>query len=102
MSDGSRDPDEDFDTLSDAEVSFPSGLFSDGTTMWVSSWSGAKLYAFNLTSKAYDSAKDFNTLSAAGNTAPRGIWSDGTTMWVADDSDKLYAYNVSDGERDSG
>ena len=55
-----------------------------------------KIYAYNLSTKAGDSAKDFNTLDAAGNEGPEGIWSDGTTMWVADYSDdKIYAYNLS-------
>ena len=48
------------------------------------------------------SSNDFNTLSAAGNTSPEGIWSDGTTMWVADHNDNvIYAYNMSDKQRDS-
>ena len=37
------------------------------------------------------------------NGAPLGVWSDGTTIWVVDDSDnKLYAYTLSTGARDSG
>ena len=71
----------------------PYGLWSDGTTMWVSD--SDKIYAYSMSSKARDSAKDFNTLSAAGNTNALGIWSNGTTMWVADDvDDKIYAYSM--------
>ena len=36
------------------------------------------------------------------NGSPRGIWSDGTTIWVADwADDKLYAYTLSTGGRDT-
>ena len=45
---------------------------------------------------------DLNGLIAAENNDPQGIWSDNTTMWVADFTDeKLYAYQMSDGSRDS-
>ena len=49
-----------------------------GTTVWVVDYSDEKIYAYNLATKARDSAKDFNTLTAAGNDDPYGIWSDGT------------------------
>ena len=46
--------------------------------------------------------RDFNGLTAAGNRNGYGIWTDGTTMWVADnDDDKLYAYTLDGGARDS-
>ena len=47
--------------------------------------------------------KDFDGLIAAENTQTQGIWSDGTTMWVVQSSnpDKLFAYNLSNGTRDS-
>ena len=93
----------DFDTLDAAENNVPTGIWSDGTTMWVADFDDDKLYAYNLSTKARDSDKDFNTLSAAGNDKPQGIWSDGTTMWVADSGDgKLYAYKMSDETRDPG
>ena len=61
-----------------------------------------KIYAYNMKTKARDSAKDFTTLYAAGNSDPRGIWSDGTTMWVVDWRDAtIYAYSMSTKERDS-
>ena len=92
----------DFNTLSAAGNNNPQGLWSDGTTMWVTDGDNDKLYAYNLSTKARDSSKDFNTLSAAGNNSPQGLWSDGTTMWVTDSSDdKLYAYNLSTKARDS-
>ena len=42
------------------------------------------------------------------NSEPRGIWGNDDTFWVANDgagagaADKLYAYNRSDGSRDTG
>ena len=91
----------DFNTLSAADNEGPTGIWSDGTTMWVADNTDDKLYAYTVSDMSRDSAKDFNTLMAAGNEAPQGIWSDGTTMWVADNDDrKLYAYNLSTKARD--
>ena len=71
----------------------PSGIWSDGTSMWVSDDDDDKLYAYKMSDKTRDSAKDFDTLTNAGNTTPLAIWSDGTIMWVSDSSDrKIYAY----------
>ena len=92
-----------FNTLGADGVTNPLGLWSDGTTMWVShnpeqhlgDTSSSKLFAYNMSTKARDSTKDFNTLDAAGNDSPRSIWSDGSTMWVVDVTDeKIYAYDM--------
>ena len=73
-----------------------SGIWSDGTTMWVADLGDDKLFAYNLASRAYLPAKDLTL--AAGNTNPSSIWSDGVTLWVADTSDeKLYAYALASG-----
>ena len=83
-------------------IDIPGGLWSDGTTLWVSDWVDDRIYAYDLATRQRDSTKDFDTLEAAGNTGPQGIWSDGTTMWVADDGDdKLYAYSLATKARDS-
>ena len=100
MATKARDASKDFDTLIDAGNSYPTGIWSDGTTMWVSDIDTAKIYAYDMATKARDASKDFDTLIDAGNTWPTGIWSDGTTMWVANyDGDneynvKIYAYNL--------
>ncbi len=95
----SRDSGSDF-TLAAAN-GYPTGIWSDGTTMWVADFEDAKLYAYRMSDRSRDSGKDF-TLDAA-NGSPVGIWSDGTTMWASDFSDgKLYAYRMSDRSRDSG
>ena len=87
MSTKERDSTKDFNTLKAAGNTWPQGIWSDGTTMWVvdhdRGYGNGKIYAYSMSTKERDSAKDFNTLSAAGNTWPQGIWSDGTTMWVA-------------------
>ena len=85
----------DFSTLNAAGNHTPVSIWSEGSTMWVADWSDAKLYAYDLATKARNINEDFSTLSGAGNTAPSGIWSDGITMWVADNQDdKLYAYSL--------
>ena len=95
----SRDSGSDF-TL-DAANGYPTGIWSDGTTMWVADFEDAKLYAYRMSDRSRDSGKDF-TLDA-DNGSPVGIWSDGTTMWASDFTDaKLYAYRMSDRRRDSG
>ena len=95
----SRDSGSDF-TLAAAN-GYPTGIWSDGTTMWVADFEDAKLYAYRMSDRSRDSGKDF-TLDA-GNGSPVGIWSDGATMWASDFTDaKLYAYRMSDRSRDSG
>ncbi len=94
-----HDSSEDFDTLIAAGNTALTGIWSDGTTMWVVDYIDAKIYAYKMSDKSRDSAKDFGTLAA---TFHFGIWSDGTTMWVADFIDaKIYAYKMSDKSRDS-
>ena len=95
----SRDSGSDF-TL-DAANGYPTGIWSDGTTMWVADFEDHKLYAYRMSDRSRDSGRDF-TLDA-DNGSPVGIWSDGTTMWASDFTDaKLYAYRMSDRSRDSG
>ncbi len=77
----SRNPAQDLDTLKAAGNNNPSGLWSDGTTIWVADANDDKLYAYNLATKQRDPAEDFDILSVAGNNSPRDLWSDGTTMW---------------------
>ncbi|MCH9666129.1 MAG: hypothetical protein K0U41_09850 [Gammaproteobacteria bacterium] len=96
LSSKNRDASKDINTLGDDGVNRSYGLWSDGTTMWVSDWEDDRLYAYNLLSGSRDVNKDFDTLFDAGNNSPYGLWSDGTTMWVADNADeKIYAYNMS-------
>ena len=90
-----RNPAADFDGLQSAGNSGPQGIWSDGTTMWVADWIHRKIFAYDLTTKAWVPGRDFNTLLTALNVAPRDIWSDGETMWVADSFvEKIYAYDL--------
>ena len=94
---------DEFNTLDAAGNDNPQGIWSDGTTMWVSDYTDGKIYAYNMSTKQRDSAKDFNTLDDAGNDHPVGIWSDGSTMWVVDYVDeKIYAYDMDTKARVSG
>ena len=75
------------------------GIWSDGTTVWISDWIYAKLFAYTLDTGARDTAKDI-TLHIQ-NVGAQGIWSDGTTMWVAEfASRKFYAYTLDTGAYD--
>ena len=93
----------------------PTGIWSDGTTVWVAGhgwitdFSGglnferkiSRIYAYRLTDGARVPSQDFETLRKAGNHSPEGIWSDGQTMWVADSEDgRVYAYDMEGKERD--
>ena len=95
----SRVPGKDFKTLKAAGNDKPTGIWSNGTTMWVADPVDRKIYAYNLSdtnlvAKSRVPDKEFNTLDP-NNSTPVAIWSDGATMWVADsDDDKIYAYNL--------
>ena len=76
------------------------GLWSDGTTAWVSDPTDNKLYAYVLSDFSRDSGKDIDLDS--DNATARGIWSDGTTIWVLErDDHKLFAYTLADGVRNA-
>ena len=94
----SRDVGSDF--ILDAANGYPTGIWSDGTTMWVADFEDAKLYSYRMSDRSRDSGRDFTLDTAHGS--PVGIWSDGTTMWASDFADgKLYAYRMSDRSRDA-
>ena len=98
-SDGSRDSTQDFEILTAIGNAAPTGICSDGTTMFVADFADTKVYAYNLATKAGDIAKEFNFDSA--NAAPEGLWCDATHIWVVNDanstSSKIFAYQRSDG-----
>ncbi len=92
----------DFDTLSAAGNTRPTGIWSDGVTMWVADYDDARIYAYKMSDKSREAlVKEFTLLGAVGNDRPTGIWSDGETMWVVDATDKkIYAYNMQTKLRD--
>ena len=72
----------------------PTGIWSDGVTIWVADSADTRAYAYTLATRTYDDTKDIN-LGEAGNDAPHGVWSDGETLWVADSADaKLFSYTL--------
>ena len=79
----------------------PSGLWSDGTTLWVlENGDGADdaIYAYDLASGERVEDREFELDGT--NRAPRGVWSDGTTMWVSDSGrNRLFAHDLASGER---
>ena len=78
----------------------PYGIWTDGTTMWVTDDQDYKLYAYTLATGARDTSKEFNLNS--NNRRPYGIWSDGTTIWVTNyNSTKMYAYTLATGAQDT-
>ena len=102
-SDGSRDSASDFSTLNGAGNNTPAGICSDGTTMFVADDADDKLYAYKMSDMTHDSTKDITLHS--DNPAPRGVWCDGTTVYVVNDgatsANKVFAYTISGGARDS-
>ena len=98
-----RNPAADFDTLDAAANTWPQGIWSDGTTIWVADYLDEKIYAYDMATRTRVPGKDFDTLKANRNLGPAGIWSDGETMWVVDWFDeKIYAYDMATKERVSG
>ena len=97
---GNRDTSKETTFTLQSESRRPFGIWSDASTLYIADNEDKKIYAYNRTTKARDTAKDFTL--PADNDNPYGIWSDGTTMWVADNADsKLYAYRLSDWTRDA-
>ena len=73
---------------------YGTGLWSDGTLMWVSDWSDEKLYAYLVSDGARRSGRDIDVASQ-----PVGLWSDGALIWVAHYGGGLRAHRLSDGTR---
>lgn len=95
-----RAPDGNFDDL-DSLNNNPTGIWSDGTTMWVANQGGRsnanKLFAYNLESETRDADKDIDLVE--NHIFSTGIWGMGETIWVADnsaDDEKLYAYSLAE------
>ena len=75
------------------------GIWSDGTTIWVADTLYTRLYAYQLSNGTRQPSLDIDISDV---TNPVGIWSDGSTIWVTDTLDgaqKILAYNLADGAR---
>ena len=85
---------DDLDTLRSAGNTEPNGIWSNGTTIWISDVSNAKLYAYSQAGGARDAGKDIALNGVI--LAPTGIWSDGTTIWVIGPVEEtVFAYTLS-------
>ena len=77
------------------------GMWSDGTTLWVADnadGAGDAVYAYDLASGERVEEREFDLAEA--NRAPRGIWSDRSVAWVSDSGrERLFAYDLATGER---
>ena len=100
-----RDSGKDFNALDAAGNDNPTGLWSDGSIMWVVDHSDEKVYAYDMDTKARVPSEDFNNLYRINidgeadeqDAKPFGIWSDGNIMWVLDndiDDLSIYAYDM--------
>ena len=67
----------------------PLGMWSDGTTMWVTN--STKVFAYDLATKVHDENQDFALETTNTGYA---LWSDGTTMWVGGKGTKVFAYDL--------
>ena len=97
LSDGARDTTKEF-PLHLGTTFAARGIWSDGTTVWVSDWKAAKLFAYTLATGARVPDSDI-TLHHLNDA--QGIWSDGTTIWVAKwGSPRFFAYTLATGVYD--
>ena len=76
------------------ENSSPSGIWSDGETVWVADLADARLYAYSREDGARQPEKDIVT-----EPSPMGLWSDGETLWVARLGGGLRAHRLANGAR---
>ena len=103
---GERLPGRDIELPSGSD---PTGLWSDGTTLWViGNWSMGEVTTWSLAEGTALGAGEVTLAdgtSAAhqfllqGGVYPAGLWSDGETLWVADLASRVSAYRLSDGAR---
>ena len=101
--DGSRDASNDFDTLNAADNNSPTGICSDGTTMFVTDNTDSKVYAYTMSNKSRDNTQDIDLHMS--NSMPEGLWCDANTVWVAEDDtaphNDIFAYNRANGNRNT-
>ena len=85
----------------DTNNDLPTGLWSDGQTLWVVENAAAgpdRLFAYDLLSGDRQSEREFEL--DRRNRFSHGIWSDRTTLWIADSGqDRLFAYDLQGGQR---
>ena len=72
----------------------PTGLWSDGSTLWVAEYNREKvIFAYNLLNQTRAST-DLDFTNSDPITS-EGIWSDGVTLWEVDSfNQKIFSYNL--------
>ena len=104
---GERLPDRDIVLPDDSE---PTGLWSDGETLWViSDWRNGQVLTYSLaegTALGEDEAllpdgvtPASSSFRLTGGRLPAGLWSDDETLWASDYFGGVRAYRLSDGTR---
>ena len=88
---GQRDTSRDID-LPASVATKPDAIFTDGTTMWVTTAYNRKVYAFDLATGERAPHNDVRT----NVEFPRGIFVQDTTMWVVEWEGSAAAYNLLD------
>ena len=91
---GMRDTDRDFNTLNAAGNTLVTGIWSDGTDMFVADSLplNERVFAYSMSDMSHRPARSFNLDDQ--NNSPAGVWGDDGTLWVVDVADaKLYAYD---------
>ena len=99
--DGTRDTSREITLDADDYHSDVTGIWSDGTTMWITNYTSDdnRMFAYRLSDGVRDPSKEFQL--DVNNLNPTDIWSDNTTMWVVDTAQKkVFAYRLSDGARE--
>ena len=102
-----RDPSKDLSTTllrSAARGISPTGITTDGTTIWVADWATFTAWAFTIATRARARSKDLSTTllrSAASAIVLGGITTDGTTIWVLDtNNNAAWAFTIATQARD--
>ncbi len=85
-----------FDNLN---ITNPKGIWSDGTTMWVTDPSMDTIFAYDMTTKLRNTSRDIANVTIGGGIINVSyIWSDGTTMWGLDrNENRMIAYDLATG-----
>ena len=85
---GARDEDKDI-ALTSANND-PTGIWSDGETMWVADWFGRRAYAYALEDGVRKADQEFEL-----GAGPRALWSDGVSMLaMTSTGKKIYSYRM--------
>ena len=83
----------------------PTGIWSEGETVWVAFQDRNNIFAYNLADGTRNADKEIPLEGAGlgGQHRSLGIWSDGTTMWVMNSTPfKILAFDLESKTYDSG